>query len=126
MKNDWYSKAENFIKIRRKKSFAFKPRDKFSEIWHNIKQRCNNPNNPSYKYYGGRKIGFLITQEDIIRLWFRDNASSMKRPSIDRIDNNGHYTYQNCRFIELSNNIKKSNLDRKSSRKVVNYLFLNS
>ena len=94
----------------------------FWNILNNIKQRCNNPKNPDYKYYGGRGIGFLITIEEIIKLWFRDKAYNMKSPSIDRIDNASHYTYDNCRFVELSENIKKSNIDRKNRKKVVNFL----
>ena len=39
----------------------------------------------------------------IKKLWFRDKAWLLKRPSIDR-KNGGHYIFQNCRFIELSQN----------------------
>lgn len=94
----------------------------FWNILNNIKSRCLNSKNPDYKYYGGRGIGFLITIEELIKLWFRDKAYNMKQPSIDRIDNDGHYTYENCRFIELSENTKKSNIDRKNRKKVVNFL----
>ena len=41
---------------------------------------------------------------DFKTLWFRDKAYSMECPSIDRIDNNGHYSIDNCRYIEMAEN----------------------
>jgi len=73
------------------------------------KQRCNNPKNKRYHRYGGRGIKFLMTSADFEYLWFRDKAYLMKKPSIDRINNDGNYELSNCRFIELSENIRKSN-----------------
>jgi hypothetical protein len=55
-----------------------------------------------YKYYGERGIQCLITEEEIKVLYEQHNASQMKRPSIDRIDNDGNYCVENCRFIEQS------------------------
>jgi len=71
-------------------------------------QRCYNSNCISYKSYGGRGIKCFLTVEDVKNLWFTDGAYNMVRPSIDRIDNNGDYELNNCQFIELSDNVRKS------------------
>ena len=70
--------------------------------YRSIKQRCENKNFIYYKNYGGRGIRVLMNLEEVKALWFRDKAHLMKRPSIDRINNDGDYTLENCRFIELS------------------------
>lgn len=80
------------------------------------KQRCNNPNNTAYKYYGGRGIKFLMVLGDFENLWFRDKAYEMDRPSIDRIDSNGNYEINNCQFIELSENSAKD-----STKSIIQY-----
>jgi hypothetical protein len=69
--------------------------------------RCNNPKQFGYKDYGGRGIKQLMTLDDFEFLWKRDNAYLMKRPSIDRIDPDGNYELSNCRFLELSENVKR-------------------
>jgi len=79
-----------------------------------IKRRCNNPKNINYKYYGGKRIKCLITADELKQLWFRDKAYLMKTPSIDRKNSNKNYTFENCRFIELSKNIAKMNKESKS------------
>jgi hypothetical protein len=76
--------------------------------YYGIIYRCNNPKSSGFKYYGKKGIKCLITSEEIKILWERDNASSMKKPSIDRIDNKGNYEFKNCRFIESQANLLKS------------------
>ena len=76
----------------------------------NINSRCTNPNVRSYTDYGKRGIKCLITAEELKDLWFRDRAFEMKKPSIDRKDNDGNYTFDNCKFMEKDDNTNK---DRK-------------
>lgn len=70
-----------------------------------MKQRCTNKKEVAYKSYGARGIKVLITHSELKSLWIRDNADKMKRPSIDRIDPDGHYSVNNCRFIECEENV---------------------
>lgn len=116
-----------------RKSFREENKEKISEqkkIYHrkypwkrilcSIKQRCNNLKCKSYKDYGERGIKCLITEIEIKQLWFRDKAYLMKKPSIDRINNNGNYCLENCRFIEFSENSTERNI-RISSKVVYQY-----
>lgn len=62
----------------------------------NAKSRCIRASHPHYKNYGERGIKFLFkTYQDII-------DAIGKRPSdshsLDRINNNGHYTVKNIRW----------------------------
>ena len=88
-------------------------RAKFSARLGVIRRRCEDSTFSSYKHYGGRGIECLLTLKDIEFLWKRDKASLMKHPTIDRVDNDGHYSFRNCRFIELSENVKKMNLENR-------------
>lgn len=76
----------------------------------NIKSRCNNPKVLGYNDYGLKGIQCLITENELKFLWFRDRAFEMKRPSIDRINNDGHYCLENCQYIELEDNIRKDKM----------------
>lgn len=91
---------------------------KLVQCWNGIKDRCNNPNSHSYKYYGGRGIKCIFTYGQLLNLWIRDKAHLLKKQSIDRIDPNGHYEYKNCRFIELSENSRRAHLGVKRKVKV--------
>lgn len=82
------------------------------DSWQAIKQRCNNPKNPRYKYYGGKGITCTLTKLDMSLMWTRDNAASMHRPSVDRINPAKGYSLDNCHFLETSDNSRKAAIDR--------------
>ena len=64
-----------------------------------VHRRCS----PTGKYFK-RKIKLLMKVDDFRFLWFRDKAWLLKQPSIDRINQEGNYEFDNCRFIELERN----------------------
>src|SRR3990167_7090986 len=60
-------------------------------ILNNIIFRCTNPKDKRFKNYGGRGIKTFLTLEDLQFLYERDRPDLMRRPSIDRIENEGNY-----------------------------------
>jgi len=79
----------------------------WKRLFIDIKGRCNKLSNTAYKYYGGRGIKSLITEDELKFLWFRDKAYLMKKPSIDRKNSKKDYTIDNCEFIEFAENTAK-------------------
>ena len=91
----------------KKRQREYKIRYPWIYTFGHIKQRCNNPKCKDYPRYGGRGIKCYLTREDMEALWDRDKGHLIKKPTIDREDNDGNYTLSNCRFIETGLNSSK-------------------
>ena len=103
-----YHKKNRLHRIKNRINFYIKY--PWLKSYKSAKERCNRPNAENYWRYGGRGIKFLLTKNQIKKLWFRDKAYLLKRPSIDRKENDGNYTFKNCKFIEMVENNKKSHI----------------
>lgn len=81
--------------------------------WGAMRQRCSNPNNKRYADYGGRGIYCVPEWDDFgaFSEWARESGF---RPElqIDRIDNDGPYSPDNCRWVDAKTNMA----NRRNSR----------
>lgn len=88
------------------------------QIYHQMKQRCDNPNHLKYNVYGGRGItvcnrwlgenGYKHFIED---MGYKPNPDM----SIDRIDVDGNYEPSNCRWAT----IKEQSMNKQNSVKII-------
>lgn len=92
---------------------------RFYRIWIRVKERCDNPNIFAYTDYGGRGIKYLWSSfEEFRKDMYEEYQSHVKKfgennTSIERINNNGNYCKENCKWatrIEQGRNKRNSRL----------------
>lgn len=102
--------ARNFLSGIKKKSQNYHlSKTKTYRIWKAMMQRCSKENCWAFKYYGGRGIKVCNRWHDY-KNFLHDMGSAPDNGSIDRINVDGNYEPDNCRWITM----KQQNNNRRS------------
>jgi hypothetical protein len=93
-------------KVRHKQS-----KTKTYQSWLGMKTRCHNPDSSDYCEYGARGISVCSEWIDSFETFLKDMGQRPSGHTLDRIDPNGNYTKENCRWSDL----KKQNQTKRKS-----------
>lgn len=82
-------------------------------IWKQMRIRCFCVTNPTYRFYGARGITICDEWSDfaVFREWALSHGYTDEM-TIDRIDNDGDYRPENCRWVCRSENCKHTRLTK--------------
>jgi hypothetical protein len=86
-------------------------------VWRTMKARCYNTKCPKYPRYGGRVIKVCDEWLNSVKSFYKDmGARPSPKHQLDRIDNDGNYSRNNCRWI-----LPVENANNRSNHRLITF-----
>lgn len=97
---------KEYYRSHKKEKITYNKKRKKDKPWtsnlDHARNRCNNTNDPKYKYYGMRGIRCNLSIEDVEYLWFKCEADKIEGSvCLHRIDSTRNYSIDNCIFLPV-------------------------
>jgi len=86
------------------------------QCWQDMKQRCDNDKNAFYHRYGGRGITYTEAWKEFLPFYEWAISNGYREDlTLDRIDNNGNYTPENCKWsTQREQSLNKTHMQGKT------------
>ena len=98
--------------------FKIKKRDKMRVVYNSMKLRCRDEKHSSFKWYGNRGIKICLRWLKSFNNFYKDMEKTYRLGyCLDRIDNNGNYCKDNCRWTTHQKNARNKSNTRKLTYK---------
>lgn len=117
LKNGKSTRCKECAQKRFKERFIEPPGKEFkyrgnasNNTWRAMIQRCTNPTNNRYYCYGARGIKVCERWLESFENFYKDMGERPKGMQLDRIDTNGPYNKENCRWVTPKQNSNNRNL----------------
>ncbi len=87
-------------------------RSKIYSVWTNMKLRCENPSDASCQWYGARGVTVSAQWSKSFEAFYADMGDAPKGCSLDRIDVDGPYSKENCKWATSAEQARNTRRNR--------------